>query len=186
MKNHVSIFSGEDHKPVSAALCGTIMESSKEMNFKLFAKDKFKLFLLIVYVLFIESFFLALILSPFLMSSKSDYLYSVLIGIPVFTALFVWYKLILESWVFLIIALLKSLKERTKITVKVLIQSRIIMAVVFFAITLISLLFERDSLLEIVGGSILLPLIYIIHFTIPYLFFKKHLIKIHSKYIDNI
>ena len=146
-------------------------------------KNKIKNYFFVVYILFLESFITAIVLSPFLHIGQNNYIYSVIIGIGIFTIAFTWWKLLLESWLFFLIAFILCKNKHTQLTPKVFKKSRKIMVSIIFVITLVALFFERDSIIAAVIGSVVFPLIYAVHFTIPYKIFKRHLNNIYNKHL---
>jgi hypothetical protein len=54
--------------------------------------------------------------------------------------------------------------------------------VVIAIITFVSLMFEKETKVGVIGGTILAPVVYIAHAAIPYLIFKNHLKRVFNKY----
>ena len=137
-------------------------------------KNEIRLFLIILYVLFIESLILSCIATPILLIPSKTYLHDIPFGLFVFFTLFFVYKCILESWIYFLTINIYSHFRNEPISKNTLINSRYVLMVVIAIITFVSLIFEKETKVGVIGGTILAPVVYIAHAAIPYLIFKNH------------
>lgn len=145
-------------------------------------KNGIRLFLIIIYVLLLESFILSCILTPILLIPSHNYLHDFPVAFFVFFALFFGYKFLLESWVYFVAINVYAHFTSKLISTNTLVVSRLLLMLIVTVIAFITLIFEGNTVIEIIGGTFLAPVIYIFHAAIPYFIFKKHLKRILSKH----